>query len=719
MTTELASAWADLFCATMCRPKMKRHLGLVAVYSFSVVLAFELAGRVNFFSHHDLSFWTPASHLAYRFYPNLKPIMEDNHLDRIRVLVLAASALNPGWSDFEVRLRDQLSTMLGREVQVFNSSMPARTSLDSYYKYWFLRKKHFDLVILYNSINELRANNVPDALWRDDYSHYAWYDEANFYFRHYNLARYGTILPFYLKHLAVVLDRKVLHRGQKVPYNAERTRPDWWRFGDTVKSEKSFRHNLEGTIALARAKHEPVLVMTYAYYLPPNYSLERFEKGQLDYAQSTVKGSPVEIWGLPANVQKGLDVHNNVLQEFAKTDGVFFVDQQALLGDSAKNFIDVCHLSPAGMEQFVRNLVVELLKRRWGTQLSVESSLQPAPGQGPRSRTTRERTGTFPSGFSPVIPDAAQPSLISPAGERHPFAFGSQIVWQGFHDRRRSGIYVYDLTTERGEQVLESTGPDEVFPRIAGYRIISDVIARQGRREIYVYDERTKQKQRLTGKHAIGMSPDISGDLAVWSGLRDARAAGYDIFLYDFTTKKEIHVTNDPGYDDGAPAIDQNRIVWQSLRAGQSGIYLCTYDRATGTCPEHRIIADDGGRTFVLGEPDIAGSLIVFSKVTVATHAQTIYLYDLIRDRIQLLSTRPGFQQSPKISGSQIVWQDQRSGVWDVYYCEYDPRTGTCPEAQVTHDPWTEWQLSLSDNRIFWEDYRSGHPILYMYEMRQ
>ena len=80
-------------------------------------------------------------------------------------------------------------------------------------------------------------------------------------------------------------------------------------------------------------------MMTYAYYIPPDYSRERFEKGQLDYARSTVvKGSPIEIWGLAVNVRKGMDVHNNVLREFAKTDGVFFVDQQALLGNHAENF---------------------------------------------------------------------------------------------------------------------------------------------------------------------------------------------------------------------------------------------------------------------------------------------------------------------------------------------------------------------------------------------
>ena len=388
---------------------MKSRFGLAVVYSFSIVLAFELAGRVNFFTHHRLPLWTPASHLAYRFYPNLKPVMEDNRLDRIRVLVLAASALNPRWSDFEVQLRDQLTAMLGREVQVFNTSMPARTSLDSYYKYWFLRNKPFDLVILYNSINELRANSVPDALWRDDYSHYAWYDEANFYFQHDHLSRYGTILPFYLKHLAVVIDRKLIHKGQKVWYNADRTRPEWWRFGATVKSEKPFRHNLERTLALARAKHEAVLVMTYAYYIPSNYSLERFQRGELDYARSSMKGSEVEVWGLPDNVRKGMDVQNAVLREVGKGEGVLFVDQQALLGNEPKNFIDVCHLSPIGMEQFVHNIFVELLKRGWGAQLPAETPLQRVPGQAPRSQTTQGRPG--PASPQPSKSAATSPSL--------------------------------------------------------------------------------------------------------------------------------------------------------------------------------------------------------------------------------------------------------------------------------------------------------------------
>ena len=97
------------------------------------------------------------------------------------------------------------------------------------------------------------------------------------------------------------------------------------------------------------------------------------------------------MWGLPENVRKGLDVHNTVLRAVGKGEGVLFVDQQALLGNEPKNFIDVCHLSPAGMEQFVQHILAELLRRGWmGAQLSDEFPLQRVPAQGPRSADTTQ-----------------------------------------------------------------------------------------------------------------------------------------------------------------------------------------------------------------------------------------------------------------------------------------------------------------------------------------
>ena len=53
--------------------------------------------------------------------------------------------------------------------------VPGHTSLDSYYKYRSLSAARFDLVFIYDGFNEVRANNAPPEVFRDDYSHYGYY----------------------------------------------------------------------------------------------------------------------------------------------------------------------------------------------------------------------------------------------------------------------------------------------------------------------------------------------------------------------------------------------------------------------------------------------------------------------------------------------------------------------------------------------------------------
>ena len=352
----------------------KRWFALAVVYACSAVLAFEIAGRVTYFSHHDLPLLSPASDLVYRFYPDLQDAVRDDPQGALRVLILGGSTLNRGFCDAESRLQEQLASWLGRDVRIVNLAVAAQGSLDSYYKYWYLRDRHFDLVVLYNGINELRANDVPGELRRDDYSHYAWYEEVNFLVRHYDLTRYGLVLPFYLQHQAVSLDRKIISRGRKVPYNSAGIRPEWMPFGASIKSAVPFRRNLERTLSLARAKREPVLLMTFAYAIPEEYSRVRFEQGALGYDRSK-PGEPVEMWGRPEDIIRGLQVHNDIIREAANGTDVFFVDQDALMKHDPRNFIDVCHLSPAGSDQFVRHMVDKLKRQRFTMPRRSASSL--------------------------------------------------------------------------------------------------------------------------------------------------------------------------------------------------------------------------------------------------------------------------------------------------------------------------------------------------------
>ena len=268
----------------------------------------------------------------------------------VRILLLSGSALHPGWGNVEQELREQLTVRLTRPVVIYNMAAIGHTSRYSYVKYRELSDRHFDLVIFYHGINDARANNVPPDMFRDDYSHYAWYDEVNAVATcrdHPWLA-----LPCTLRFLAV----RAKERLGSVQYlSMDAPRAEWLQYGDDVKSAASFEANLNGIVEMAHERHEPLLLMTFATYLPADYSLEAFNERKLDY---TLHLSPIEMWGTPANVAKAVARHNDIVRAVAAHDpAVGFVDEAREMPQGGWYFNDICHLTSAGSTVFVENMV--------------------------------------------------------------------------------------------------------------------------------------------------------------------------------------------------------------------------------------------------------------------------------------------------------------------------------------------------------------------------
>lgn len=287
------------------------------------------------------------------YYPEVSQELAGYLPGRPNLLILAGSTLHRDFEDVPSRLRGQLERRIGGPVGAVNLATPSHASLDSYYKYRLLGERRFDAVIVYHSINELRANNVPPALWRDDYAHYAWYDEINFYFRRPALAAQPFVAPFYLKHLAVTLDRKILRPKAYVPPHDPR--PDWVRYGARVKSAAPFRENLSRIVGLARERGALPVLMTFAHAPVEGYTRERFQAKTLGYAQGKQE-KEIELWGSPGHIIEGLRVHNQVIEGLAREREVLLVDQHALMGSDLRYFVDICHFSPEGAEVFAAHL---------------------------------------------------------------------------------------------------------------------------------------------------------------------------------------------------------------------------------------------------------------------------------------------------------------------------------------------------------------------------
>jgi hypothetical protein len=290
-------------------------------------------------------------------YPELRPLLDhppgrgDSSFD---VLLLGGSVLHESWGDVEAQVLEQLARAGHRDVRLHNLAQPAHTTRDSLVKYQALEGARFDLVVVYHGINDARANVAPPEVFRDDYSHLAWYELVNALAPAQGRARFA--LPATLRYLAARV-RQALAPGRYA--GSGRPRPEWLRYGSALKSAAVFERNVGGVLELAAGRGEPVLLATFALHVPRDYSLEGFREQRLDYL---LFHSPLELWGDPSNVVAAVRAHDEALRRLAAgAPGAILVDEDRLMPRGARWFNDPCHLTSEGSAVFAGHLVEAML----------------------------------------------------------------------------------------------------------------------------------------------------------------------------------------------------------------------------------------------------------------------------------------------------------------------------------------------------------------------
>jgi hypothetical protein len=327
------------------RKRLASALGYVVV----LLLALEIGVRLAWKLDRNVPFFQP-HRLIEGFYKQLNVIKsqsiqpDDAYFD---VLLLGGSVTSKFYA-VERLLYEKLNYRTSRPARIHNASHPAHTSLDSLYKYRALQDQSFDLVIIDHGINETRTNNCPPDVFQADYSHYAWYRQIRAIRQHKELPY--TVVPYTLHFLWINL-QDALGSSALIPFR--QTRPEWFHYGETIKTAAPFRQNLTDILRLAERKREPVFLMTFAYYIAEGYTQEQFLNKTLDYTLHKPE-TPIEMWGTPDNVAKGLEVHNAIIRELARQYGhAELIDQQALMPASGRYYLDICHLTIDGATRWV------------------------------------------------------------------------------------------------------------------------------------------------------------------------------------------------------------------------------------------------------------------------------------------------------------------------------------------------------------------------------
>ena len=214
---------------------------------------------------------------------------------------------------------------------------------------------------------------------------------------------------------------------------------------------------------------------------------------------------------------------------------------------------------------------------------------------------------------------------------------------------------------------------------------------RNGKAEIYLQDISTKNQTRIINNEFGNWDPAIYGDKIVCTGLPGGEYEGYNIYMYDISTKKEKMIASKTY---SPPAIYGNRIVWDAER----NIYM--YDLSTSKQTQITI----GGSAYY---PAIYGDKIVWQDDRNGNW--DIYMYDLSTSKETRITTNPSASFSPAIYGDRIVWMDDRNGNWDIYVYNLATR-----QESHTTDKSDQYNPDIYGDRIVWTDYRNGNSDIYM-----
>lgn len=326
---------------------------------FYVVLLEAVAQFYAYFALDLSPGWSDSGEVSVlSFYPELKEIQEEiGGEDSFDILLLGGSVLWE-WGVFYAPNQFRDRKVGGKPIRLHVAARPAHTSLDSLRKAEYLGSDGIDLFVIYQSINEVRANNIRPEQWRDDYSHYSWYDDLHFYRDYAGTIDRGLRSPILLFKLWRLAQRLL---GLRVFISTEWPDAESLEYGSDVRSADSLQRNIRGILELAGRGEVPVVLSSFAWYKPENYDIENYRRkvpGPEEGVYKDFHVLPIELWGKPEHVVQALRDHNLVLESLADHPAVLkFVHMDSWIPRSERFFEDICHLTEIGYPLFGRRLL--------------------------------------------------------------------------------------------------------------------------------------------------------------------------------------------------------------------------------------------------------------------------------------------------------------------------------------------------------------------------
>ena len=284
------------------------------------------------------------------------------------------------------------------------------------------------------------------------------------------------------------------------------------------------------------------------------------------------------------------------------------------------------------------------------------------------------------------------------ADQINPAISGNRVVWQDYRNNKWD-IYLFDLADNSERNLTAGALADQITPSISGSSVVWQDRS-SGTGDIVLYDLTTSTATAIAATLADETNPAVRGN---WVAYQSGPSGARDIYLYNISTKETTRITTDPR-DQINPALDDTHLVWEDYRNGLADIYSCNLASAVETRitdnvdnQTHPSVLGDtvvwvdqrhgnrdlyqysftSGKTTRLtysatdeAQPYLTSNAMVFTDFAAGLADPNLALINLKTRRTTRLISEPHRQEQPHLDGSRLVWQDNRSGVWQIYFSE-------------------------------------------------
>jgi beta propeller repeat protein len=226
-----------------------------------------------------------------------------------------------------------------------------------------------------------------------------------------------------------------------------------------------------------------------------------------------------------------------------------------------------------------------------------------------------------------------------------------------------------------------------------------------GEGKVWYYDTKGGRRDMVANVPGDQNNPDISGGKIVWD---DSRNGYSDIYSYDIVNGKEDVVYTSTS-NKFRPAISNGVVAFEDY--GTDDIRDIGFIKSGSTARPTFIDPSSMDKA----NPDIDGDWIVYQQLDDGKADWNIYAYNINTQQLIQVTRDPATQQSPRISGDLIVWEDNRNGKWDIFMYNLKKDLTTA----VTFDDVDDREPSVSGSNVVWTRFeQDGTSDIYMINLQ-